>query len=108
MTAGAHRLWSHRSYEAKWPLRLILAIWHCIAIQRNIYTWCVDHRIHHKYCATEADPHNVRKGFFYSHIGWLLYSRPNEVVKKEKLINYDDLLADSIVRFQKRYLLQFN
>jgi stearoyl-CoA desaturase (delta-9 desaturase) len=21
ITAGAHRLWSHRSYKAKWPLR---------------------------------------------------------------------------------------
>lgn len=24
ITAGAHRLWSHRAYKAKWPLRLIL------------------------------------------------------------------------------------
>lgn len=24
ITAGAHRLWSHRAYKAKWPLRLLL------------------------------------------------------------------------------------
>lgn len=24
LTAGAHRLWSHRSYKARWPLRLLL------------------------------------------------------------------------------------
>ena len=24
ITAGAHRLWSHKSYKAKWPLRLLL------------------------------------------------------------------------------------
>lgn len=24
ITAGVHRLWSHRAYKAKWPLRLLL------------------------------------------------------------------------------------
>lgn len=25
ITAGAHRLWSHRSYKAKWPLRFVFS-----------------------------------------------------------------------------------
>jgi fatty-acid desaturase len=33
ITAGAHRLWSHRAYKAKWPLRLILMIFNTIAFQ---------------------------------------------------------------------------
>lgn len=33
ITGGAHRLWSHRSYKAKWPLRLILIIFNTIAFQ---------------------------------------------------------------------------
>lgn len=33
ITAGAHRLWSHRAYKAKWPLRLILIIFNTIAFQ---------------------------------------------------------------------------
>jgi len=33
ITAGAHRLWSHRSYKAKWPLRLLLAIAQTVAGQ---------------------------------------------------------------------------
>lgn len=33
VTAGAHRLWSHRSYKAKWPLRLILITLFTIAGQ---------------------------------------------------------------------------
>lgn len=24
ITAGVHRLWSHKAYKAKWPLRLLL------------------------------------------------------------------------------------
>jgi fatty-acid desaturase len=33
ITAGAHRLWAHRSYKAKWPLRLILMIFNTLAFQ---------------------------------------------------------------------------
>jgi hypothetical protein len=33
ITAGAHRLWSHRAYKAKWPLRLILMLFHTLAFQ---------------------------------------------------------------------------
>lgn len=33
ITAGAHRLWSHRAYKAKWPLRLFLVFLFTIAGQ---------------------------------------------------------------------------
>lgn len=33
ITAGAHRLWSHRAYKAKWPLRLLLVFLFTIAGQ---------------------------------------------------------------------------
>lgn len=33
ITAGAHRLWSHRAYKAKWPLRVILIIFNTVAFQ---------------------------------------------------------------------------
>ncbi|XP_014667777.1 PREDICTED: acyl-CoA desaturase-like [Priapulus caudatus] len=35
ITAGAHRLWSHRAYKAKWPLRVFLAFWNTVAFQVN-------------------------------------------------------------------------
>lgn len=44
ITAGAHRLWCHRSYKAKWPLRLILAIANTASFQNSIYDWVRDHR----------------------------------------------------------------
>lgn len=31
ITAGAHRLWAHRSYRAKLPLRMLLAVMYCMA-----------------------------------------------------------------------------
>lgn len=36
ITAGAHRLWSHRSYKAKMPLRVILMIFNTIAFQVTV------------------------------------------------------------------------
>ena len=35
ITGGAHRLWAHRSYKAKWPLRVLLCFFNTIAFQVN-------------------------------------------------------------------------
>src|SRR5258708_3171459 len=37
--SGAHRLWCHRSYKAKLPLKIILAIMQTVALQNDIYEW---------------------------------------------------------------------
>ncbi|XP_067124281.1 acyl-CoA Delta-9 desaturase-like [Centruroides vittatus] len=103
VTAGAHRLWSHRAYKAKWPLRLVLAIWETIAFQNDIYEWVRDHRVHHKFSETDADPHNAKRGFFFSHIGWLLVRKHPDVIEKGKTIDLNDIWADPIVRFQRRH-----
>ena len=62
VTAGAHRLWSHSSYKAHWTVRLFLAFWFTVAGQNDIYEWCRDHRVHHKWSETHADPHNTNRG----------------------------------------------
>lgn len=103
ITAGAHRLWSHRSYNAKWPMRLILMISQTLAFQNSIYEWVRDHRVHHKFTDTNADPHNARRGFFFSHIGWLMMKKHPDVREKGKTVDMTDLDADPIVMFQKRY-----
>lgn len=33
ITAGAHRLWAHKSYKAKWQLRLLLTFFNTLAFQ---------------------------------------------------------------------------
>ena len=60
VTAGVHRLWAHRSYKAHWTLRTFLMLLNSIAVQGSIYSWVRDHRTHHKFSETDADPHNVR------------------------------------------------
>ncbi|XP_059046475.1 acyl-CoA Delta-9 desaturase-like [Achroia grisella] len=105
ITAGAHRLWAHKSYKAKWPLRLILVAFNTLAFQDSAIDWSRDHRMHHKYSETDADPHNATRGFFFSHIGWLLVRKHPELKKKGKGLDLSDLFADPILRFQKKYYL---
>ncbi|CAO1433062.1 unnamed protein product [Diamesa serratosioi] len=105
ITAGAHRLWSHRSYKAKWPLRALLVFMFTIAGQRDAYTWAHDHRVHHKYSETDSDPHNAKRGFFFAHVGWLFLTPHPDVVEKRLTINMSDLEADPIVMWQKKYYI---
>lgn len=103
VTAGAHRLWSHRSYKAKLPLRIFLAFLNTIAFEKDIYDFSRDHRAHHKFSETDADPHNPKRGLFFSHVGWLLVKKHPEVLEKGKTIDLSDVLADPVVRFQRKY-----
>ncbi|XP_055597957.1 acyl-CoA Delta-9 desaturase [Uranotaenia lowii] len=105
ITAGAHRLWSHKSYKAKWPLRVILMFLFTICGQRDAYTWAHDHRVHHKYSETDADPHNAKRGFFFAHVGWVFLTPHPEVVAKRQVIDMSDLEADAIVMWQRKYYL---
>ena len=73
VTAGVHRLWTHRSYKAHWPLRLLLVGANSMAAENSIYTWARDHRAHHKYSETDADPHNSNRGMFFAHVMVVFY-----------------------------------
>jgi stearoyl-CoA desaturase (delta-9 desaturase) len=105
ITAGAHRLWTHKSYKAKLPLRIILCICQTVAFQNHIYEWSRDHRMHHKYSETHADPHNAKRGFFFAHIGWLMCRKHESVKEKGKGLDMSDLEQDSVVVFQKKYYI---
>ncbi|KAF3423489.1 hypothetical protein E2986_10617 [Frieseomelitta varia] len=102
ITAGAHRLWAHRTYKAKWPMRFMLMIMQTIAFQNHIYEWVRDHRVHHKFTDSDADPHNAKRGFFFSHIGWLLLRKHPDVLRKGATVDMTDLERDPIVLWQKK------
>ncbi|XP_034040585.1 stearoyl-CoA desaturase b [Thalassophryne amazonica] len=103
VTAGCTQLWSHRSYKASLPLRIFLAIGNSMAFQNDIYEWARDHRVHHKVRRTDADPHNATRGFFFSHIGWLLVRKHPDVIEKGRKLELSDLKADKVVMFQRRH-----
>lgn len=102
ITAGVHRLWSHRAYKARLPLRIFLMLCQSLAFQNSIYEWCRDHRVHHKFTDTNGDPHNSGRGFFFAHMGWLMCKKHPDVKERGKAIDMSDIWADPVVRFQKR------
>ncbi|KAF2350803.1 Fatty acid desaturase domain [Trinorchestia longiramus] len=105
ITMGAHRLWAHKSYKAAWTTRAILVFLQTMAFQNSVFEWSRDHRAHHKFTETNGDPHNVKRGFFFAHMGWLMYRKHPDVIKGGKSLDVSDLLADSLVAFQHKYYL---
>ncbi|CAK1579265.1 unnamed protein product [Parnassius mnemosyne] len=103
VTIGAHRLYTHKSFSATPLLRAFLLLFQTIAGQNSMYIWCRDHRLHHRYSDTDADPHNSKRGFFFCHIGWLMSRKHPYVIEMGKRIDMSDLEADWMVMFQKKY-----
>ncbi|AET38592.1 stearoyl-CoA 9-desaturase Ecym_3080 [Eremothecium cymbalariae DBVPG len=102
ITAGYHRLWSHRSYSARWPLRLFFAVFGASSVEGSIKWWGHSHRIHHRFTDTARDPYDARRGLWYSHMGWMLL-QPNP--RWRARADIQDLTDDWVVRFQHRHYL---
>lgn len=103
ITAGAHRLWSHKSFEAAWPVRLLFLMGNSAAHQGSVYHWVRDHRMHHRYTDSELDPHSIQYGFWYSHIGWLFFQKNQQLRDAAKKIDMSDIEKDALVMFQKKH-----
>ena len=101
ITCGYHRLFSHRAYQAKQPIRMFFALFGAAAFEGSVLEWCTDHRNHHKYTDTDRDPYNAKRGFWYSHIGWLFTLNP----KARDFGNVKELQADRFLRFQHRFYI---
>lgn len=71
ITAGYHRLISHRTYKAHPLLETLFLFFGAGAFQNSALKWCTDHRRHHTKCDGEEDPYAITKGFFYAHMGWI-------------------------------------
>ncbi|KAJ3627590.1 hypothetical protein MTP99_014956 [Tenebrio molitor] len=103
ITLGAHRMYSHKAFRGSFIVRLVVIVLHTIAGQNCLYIWVRDHRQHHKYSDTDADPHNSNRGFFFSHIGWLMSRKHPEVISRGKNIDMSDLENDPLVMIQKEH-----
>ena len=103
ISMGFHRHFTHNSFKANKPLRIVMAIAGSLAVEGPVLVWAADHRRHHKYSDREGDPHSpwrfgsdvraLTKGFLYAHIGWLF--NPDRT-SQQKFV--PDLLADRPIR----------
>lgn len=101
ITGGYHRLFAHRSYSASTWVKLFYLLFGGASFQGSVLKWATDHRRHHRYVDTEKDPYNIRQGFWYAHIGWLMVEDdPNY---RDKFAQ--DLLSDRLVYLQHKYYL---
>jgi stearoyl-CoA desaturase (delta-9 desaturase) len=82
VTVGYHRLFTHRAFAAKAPVRYTLAALGSMAVQGAIGDWVADHRKHHAFTDRDGDPHSPHghgdglggtlRGLWYAHMGWLV------------------------------------
>src|SRR5207248_642149 len=103
ITVGFRRLFTHRSFRATKPVRIVLAVAGSMAVQGSVIAWSATHRRHHAFSDRYGDPHSphlaraaglkgVALGLWHAHLGWLLgaeRSDPNEWTP--------DLVADPVI-----------
>lgn len=99
ITLGYHRLFSHLSFKAKWPVRFLTLVFGACAFENSALNWCSDHRRHHKHTDHDDDPYNIKKGFFWAHIGWILF----KLNPLPPFDNVGDLRKDKLVMWQYRW-----
>jgi stearoyl-CoA desaturase (delta-9 desaturase) len=103
ITAGYHRLWSHKAYKAHPLIRIIFALGGACALQNDILTWASGHRRHHQFVDNnDKDPYSADRGFWFSHIGWILRDYKSGA---EDYSNVKDLMKDPVIVWQKKYYL---
>ncbi|KAK2589212.1 hypothetical protein KPH14_002019 [Odynerus spinipes] len=102
---GAHRGFTHKSFKMKRPMKIALIFLHTLSGQNSVFTWVRDHKLHHKYADSDADPHNSRRGFFFSHMGWLMVKRNPLLRRMQKEIDISDLKSEPLIMFQHKYFI---
>lgn len=104
ITTGYHRLWSHKAFQAHPIVKIVLAIGGAMALQNSILHWCSDHRVHHRHVdQNDVDPYSAKRGFWFSHIGWML--REYQSTRYSDYSNCKDLQKDKVVMWQHKYYL---
>ncbi|KAK7040756.1 hypothetical protein VNI00_009662 [Paramarasmius palmivorus] len=99
ITAGYHRLWSHRSYNASVPLQWLLLLGGASAVQGSCYWWARSHRSHHRHTDTDSDPYNSKRGLLWTHIGWMIFKTD----LRSGTADITDLRKDPLVQFQHKW-----
>ncbi len=76
ITAGFHRYFSHRSFQTSRWMQFLIGFLATSSGQKGPLWWAAHHRHHHRYSDTDEDIHSpVRRGFWWSHCGWIVCDR---------------------------------
>ncbi|MCG9884346.1 MAG: acyl-CoA desaturase [Cyanobacteria bacterium] len=102
ITLGWHRLVAHRSFQVPKWLEYLLVFFGALSCQGGPTWWVGLHRHHHKFSDTDPDHHDSTKGFWWSHMGWLLHEVPAETEVKKFT---QDIWDDPFYKFLDKYFL---
>ena len=72
VTAAYHRYFSHKAYRLNRFWQFVFAFQAEATAQKGVLWWAANHRHHHRYSDQDSDLHSPRKGFWWSHVGWIL------------------------------------
>ena len=95
VTGLYHRYFCHKAFQTSRPVQFLFALIGLTAVQRGPLWWSAVHRHHHAHSDEEHDAHSpVKKGFLWSHIGWLTSSRnfPTDYSRVKDLAKYPELV----------------
>lgn len=103
---GYHRLLSHRSFQVPKWLEYVIALIGAVALQGGPIFWIAGHRLHHAHTEDEEkDPYSARKGFWWSHMLWILYPK-SDFFEADKYFRYaPDLARDPFYLWLDKYFL---
>lgn len=102
-TIGLHRLLSHRSFRcAKW-LEYLLVTGAMLTGQGSPLLWVANHRRHHRESDRAGDVHSPRRGFWYSHFGWIVDDNSTDALAYREYCK--DLAGDRYYHWLVRYRL---
>ncbi|MGE0494970.1 MAG: acyl-CoA desaturase [Vulcanimicrobiota bacterium] len=103
ITLGYHRLLTHRSYRASPWLERLIVLMGSLSFQAGPAAWVAIHRSHHARSDREGDPHSRAEGFWWSHVGWMLYLTPRRLDDSYTRRLARDILANPFYAFLDRH-----
>jgi stearoyl-CoA desaturase (delta-9 desaturase) len=75
LTAGYHRYFAHHTYKMNRFWQFVMAFGGTTAVQKGPLWWASLHRDHHRFADTPDDIHSPIRGFWWSHVGWILCAK---------------------------------
>lgn len=102
ITLGFHRLVTHRSFQTPKWLEYFLSLCGTLACQGGPFEWIGMHRIHHLHSDQDLDPHDSNKGFWWSHLGWMVHHAPAQ----DEITRYiKDIADDPVYQFYQKNMI---
>ncbi|MGI8907985.1 MAG: acyl-CoA desaturase [Candidatus Sumerlaeaceae bacterium] len=94
ITGVFHRYFAHRTYKTSRVFQFVLAWLGTSSAQQGPLWWAAHHRHHHRHSDEPEDIHSpIQKGFFWSHVGWIMCKKyePTNVKAIPDFAKYPEL-----------------